>query len=110
MIRKTGALVPGQSGKLKGKLMFGASQLWGKVGHAFLRAISHRQYEKPCSGNPQNTEAQMKDQLTPALEFLIDQWINLIAKGPPREIGDTTPRLCDVVIFTDGFTPDQRKA
>lgn len=31
-------LEPGQAGKLKGKLMFGASQLWGKVGRAFLRA------------------------------------------------------------------------
>ena len=33
-------LDPGSAGKLKGKLMFGASQLWGKVGRAFLRPIS----------------------------------------------------------------------
>ena len=33
----------------------------------------------------------------------------MIAKGPPREIGDTAPRPSDVVIFTDGFTPDHRK-
>ena len=37
-------LSPGQAGKLRGKLMFGASQLWGKVGRAFLRALSDRQY------------------------------------------------------------------
>ena len=33
-------LDPGTAGKLKGKLMFGASQLWGKVGRAYLRVIS----------------------------------------------------------------------
>ena len=37
-------LDPGTAGKLKGKLMFGASQLWGKVGRAYLRVISERQY------------------------------------------------------------------
>ena len=107
-IKHTGSLVPGQAGKLKGKLMFGASQLWGKVGRAFLRAISHRQYEKPISFRDQS-ETLDHDQLTPALEFSVDQWINLIARGPPREIGDTDPRPSDVVIFTDGFTPDHRK-
>ena len=39
-------LDPGQAGKLKGKLMFAASQLWGKVGRAFMLAISERQYMK----------------------------------------------------------------
>ena len=39
-------LDPGHAGKLKGKLMFAASQLWGKVGRAFLLAISERQYMK----------------------------------------------------------------
>ena len=35
---------PGQAGKLRGKLMFGASQLWGKIGRAFSRSVSERQY------------------------------------------------------------------
>ena len=96
-ISKTKLLSPGQAGKLKGKLMFGASQLWGKVGRAFLRAFSHRQYGKPDC-----------DSLDHALEFAVNQWITLISKGPPREIGDLTPRPSDVVIFTDGYTPDQR--
>ena len=42
----SGLLVLGHAGKLKGKLMFAASQLWGKVGRAFLLAISERQYSK----------------------------------------------------------------
>ena len=43
-ILSSDVLDPGTAGKLKGKLMFGASQLWGKVGRAFLRVISERQY------------------------------------------------------------------
>ena len=43
-ILEAGFLEPGHAGKLKGKLMFAASQLWGKVGRAFLLAISERQY------------------------------------------------------------------
>ena len=40
-------LDPGSAGKLKGKLMFGASQLWGKIGRAFLRPIAV--LEVPCN-------------------------------------------------------------
>ena len=36
-ILSAGSLDPFTAGKLKGKLMFGASQLWGKVGRAFSR-------------------------------------------------------------------------
>ena len=43
-ILSSDVLDPGTAGKLNGKLMFGASQLWGKVGRAFLRVISERQY------------------------------------------------------------------
>ena len=46
MILEHEELSPGQAGKLRGKLMFGASQLWGKVGRAFLRALSDRQYSR----------------------------------------------------------------
>jgi hypothetical protein len=45
-ILESGLLEPGHAGKLKGKLMFADSQLWGKVGRAFLLAISERQYSK----------------------------------------------------------------
>ena len=38
-ILSAGSLDPGTAGKLKGKLMFGASQLWGKVGRAFFRPV-----------------------------------------------------------------------
>ena len=109
MVRDGGVLSPGHAGKLKGKLMFGASQLWGKVGRAFLRAISHRQYSKDlpkCS----STKVKQGEALNEALEFSVNQWIKLIESGPPREIDDLSPRQSDVVIFTDGYTPDQRKA
>lgn len=41
---RSGCFDPRSAGTLKGKLMFGASQLQGKVGRAFLRVISERQY------------------------------------------------------------------
>ncbi|CAE7520554.1 unnamed protein product [Symbiodinium pilosum] len=45
-ILHAGTLDPGSAGKLKGKLMFGSSQLWGKAGRAFFRPLSERQYLK----------------------------------------------------------------
>ncbi|CAE7215607.1 unnamed protein product, partial [Symbiodinium sp. CCMP2456] len=50
-ILESGSLDPGLAGKLKGKLMFGASQLWGKVGRAFFRPLSQRQYMKDLHGD-----------------------------------------------------------
>ena len=99
-ILSSGLLDPGSAGKLKGKLMFGASQLWGKVGRAFLRAISERQYWK----FPPNSEFR----LGKALEESLRQWRKLVSHGPPRPIDIAHDRLVDAVIFTDGFTPDPR--
>ena len=39
----------------------------------------------------------------------LEQWRKLIVHGPPREISLRCEKKCDVVIFTDGFTPDPRK-
>jgi len=33
----------------------------------------------------------------------------LISNGPPREITELRPAPAQVIIFTDGYTPDQRK-
>ena len=82
--------------------MFGSSQLWGKIGRAFLRPISKLQYWK----------------FPPAAEFALDrrlvesvsQWRNLILVGPPRSIDVARAKLTDVVIFSDGFTPDPRSS
>ena len=41
-ILKEEKLDPGEAGKLKGVLMFAASQIWGKVGRAFMKALSER--------------------------------------------------------------------
>ena len=100
-IVKAGILDPGSAGKLKGKLMFGASQLWGKVGRAFLRVISERQYLR----FPIGSEFKL-DQ--PLLESLL-HWKKLVNEGPPRPIESASAKLVDAVIFTDGFTPDPRK-
>ena len=94
------SLEPGLAGKLKGKLMFGASQLWGKIGRAFLRVVSERQYARfPCSD---------RFALDPPLKEALNQWRKLIKAGPPRPIDFRVDKKADIVIFTDGFTPDPR--
>ena len=100
-ILSCGLLDPGSAGKLKGKLMFGASQLWGKVGRAFLRPISERQYARfPLSDG---------FTLDEALRFSLSHWRHLVEFGPPRPIDVRAEKPADSVIFTDGFTPDPRK-
>jgi hypothetical protein len=101
-IKKAGFLEPGRAGKLKGKLMFGASQLWGKVGRAYFRAVSERQYARGY--DPEKHAA-----LSAGLLLALNQWVKLISNGPPREINPMRPAPSEVVIFTDGYTPDQRK-
>ena len=86
---------PGQAGKLRGKLMFGASQLWGKIGRAFLRSLSERQYTR----SNQTT-------LNKAIVLSLEHWRWLIVEGPPRPILETNPRSADYVLFTDGSFPD----
>ena len=99
-ILETNVLDPGSAGKLKGKLMFGASQLWGKLGRAFLRSISERQYARTSNDS---------FALDEALRRSLRHWKGLIKDGPPRPIDLRSSKLSDVVIFTDGFTPDPRK-
>ena len=69
-ILATGLLDPGSAGKLKGKLMFGASQLWGKLGRAFLRSISERQYARSSLDG---------FKLDDALSFSLKHWRRLIS-------------------------------
>eukprot|EP00438_Fugacium_kawagutii_P004538 Skav222280 [mRNA] locus=scaffold807:136980:138029:- [translate_table: standard] len=88
-------LSPGQAGKLRGKLMFGASQLWGKVGRAFLRSLSERQYMK-----------FPKNEINKAIKLSLEKWRDLVLEGPPREIEMIKPRCSDFVLFTDGSFPD----
>ena len=96
----SGLLDPGSAGKLKGKLMFGASQLWGKVGRAFLRPISERQYAR--------FPVKEGFLLNPALSRSLAHWRKLIESGPPRPIEFKAKKISDAVIFTDGFTPGPR--
>ena len=99
-ILTSGLLDPGSAGKLKGKLMFGSSQLWGKVGRAFLRVISERQYLRFPVGH--------EFKLDPALKKALNHWRRLVLHGPPRPIETVSEKLVDAVVFTDGFTPDPR--
>ena len=91
-------LPPGQAGKLRGKLMFGASQLWGKIGRAFLRSLSERQYIR-----------HPRSDLNKALVKSLEHWKWLIQHGPPRPIMIASAKKADAVIFTDGSFPDGKE-
>ena len=77
--------------------MFGSSQLWGKIGRAFLRALSERQYSKWPSS-----------ELNAAIRLSLGEWEHLLVKGPPRPIEEIKKKRADFVIFTDGSFPDDR--
>ena len=94
-IMSSGVLPPGQAGKLRGKLMFGASQLWGKVGRAFLRALSERQYSNYAA-----------KKINSAINRSLNEWKFLLERGPPRPIDPVAKKLVDAVVFTDGSFPD----
>ena len=100
-VLRSGVLEPGHAGKLKGKLMFGASQLWGKVGRAFLRSISERQYARFPSNDVFTLDRPLEESLR--------QWLKLVSRGPPRTIELCSFKKADLVIFTDGFSPDPRE-
>ena len=97
-IRERGRLDPGEAGKLKGVLQFAASQIWGKVGRAFLRVLSERQYDK--RPDPDTS-------INKALDAALIMWRWLVSSGPPRPISEFQEAVADVVIFTDGFWPDE---
>ena len=92
-ILRSGLLDPGYAGKLKGKLTCG-------VGRAFLCVISERQYLR----FPIKHEFSLDLPLIEALK----QWKMLVNEGFPRRIEVACSKPADVVIFTDGFTPDFR--
>ncbi|CAE7505806.1 unnamed protein product, partial [Symbiodinium necroappetens] len=71
------------------------------VGRAFFRPLSERRYMEDLHGDRMD--------LNPAIIRSLKYWRRLIQFGPPREISLRSEKPSDVVIFTDGFTPDQRK-
>ena len=82
-------LEPGQAGKLKGKLMFGASQLWGKVGREFLRA------RRACRSLwVRSTSERVPLAVVEAHSVWTFRMIELCAN-----------KKADAVLFTDGFRP-----
>ena len=91
------AMSPQEAAKLKGKLMFAASQFWGRLGRAFLLALSERQKASPD-----------KLQLTLPVQLALLQWRLVLAERKPRPLAPPASTDVEVVIFTDGFYPDPR--
>ena len=94
-VMRTRSIGSGQAGKLRGKLGFAASMFWGKIGRAFFRSLSERQYDQKGSTD-----------LSPAILASLAQWIKILVKGTPRPIEITDNMPADITIFTDGFYPN----
>ena len=67
-----------------------------------MRVISERQYLR----FPIKNEFKLDAPLIEALK----QWKKLVNEGPPRPIEMACSKPADLVIFTDGFTPDPRSS
>ena len=77
--------------------MFAASQLWGKVGRAYMLALSERQYTKTYREN-----------LDQALLLTLRAWLKLLDRAPRRNLVPEDTTGTDYVLFTDGYHPDRR--
>ena len=89
---------PQESAKLKGKLMFAASQFWGRLGRAFMLALSERQKATPD-----------KVELSLPCRLALLQWRLILLEGRPRSLCPPKSTSVEVVIFTDGYFPDPRR-
>ena len=85
-------LSPGQASKLRGKLQFTTSTLFGRTGRAYMRALAERQYENAKRGLAINE----------AIEEALRGWLHILENGRPRPIPDRPGGPADAVIFTDG--------
>ena len=105
-----GQLNPGQAAKLRGRLGFSQSLLFGKMGRALLQPLAQRQYSKRLGRSRPLTED---------LSDTLSWWITAIENAPPRSIPYrmAKPSVCysdacgaghiAVTIFVDGtrYTP-----
>ena len=82
------SLTSGQAAKLKGKLLYAATQLWGKIGRAYLRPLSERQDSK-----------QPRTKLDKALELALKAWIKLLDSAPRRTLRPNMNPNTNYVIF-----------
>ena len=94
-IFNSGRLGSGLAAKFKGRLSFAAMQFWGKIGRAYLRCLSERQYTK--SGN---------NDISPSIALCLREWTRITIAGRPKPILPISDQPADIVVFTDGFFPN----
>jgi hypothetical protein len=96
-------LSPGHAAKLKGRLFFLTCSLFGRVGRAFMRPLSERQYEfTPRKGKNWNTPHVLNDAIRDALQ----SWLLILERGRPRAVREIRRGPADAVVFTDGYAPE----
>ena len=90
----SGFLKPAFAGKLFGKMSFMASQFYGRLGKALLRAFSRRQHDRGHVG------------LNPQLKAACLHWVQCLPTLRPREIPLDLSALPVAVSYSDGEGAD----
>ena len=89
-IRTYNQLNPSQAAKLRGRLGFSQSLLFGKVGRAMLQPLTQRQYSRlPGRSHP----------LSPELSDALQWWESALTNAPPRSVPHRV--LKPVLVYTD---------
>ena len=83
-----GSLSPGQASKLRGRLGFASSLLFGRVGRAMTRPLIERQYQGTSYA-----------QITASLEQCLTWWFQALPILPPRTV--TLGATRSVAVYTD---------
>jgi hypothetical protein len=110
-------LHPGHASKLRGKLFFLTSSLFGRVGRAFMKPLSERQYMHGSDnfwGRAKFKDfGKMKPEeqyaLNPVLEESLKSWLDILDRGRPRPILEKKEGEADAVFFSDGAGPTEDK-
>ena len=89
-IQKRGRLAPAAAAKLRGRLGFAQSLLFGRVGRAHLAPFSERQYSMA-----QDSRFPLNDELRNAIAW----WENLLASPMPRRLMFDMPH--PALVYTD---------
>lgn len=90
-----GTLSPAEAGKIKGKLLWALSHLFGQIGKPYLFLLSQRQYL------PEHCRKSFD--LTKALRKGIEKLKTIITQCRPRVLSSRRPAGDSVILLTDGM-------
>lgn len=111
-------LHPGHASKLRGKLFFLTSALFGRIGRAFMKPLAERQYAdvgKPVRGRARYQDFTKQQAYDPDLALgevlseALATWRQIIQNGQPRPIPEKRSGPAGAVPCSDGAGPTEEE-